>query len=325
MSLFTKKFVYLIDSNQRISGTSSNFTIAIPIPIGNKYNRIIVSNAIIPKSYYLIRNGFNTFQILENGVSKVIILNIGNYSLSEFTLELIRALSVGTLFTYDVVFSSRLGKFTYTVSNNLGSQPTFIFTTNVYEQLGFYVNSSNTFNTNTLTSTCVINLNPNEMIFICSDLVNNAEGGILEVIPMASSCDFSFVYYQATSTHQIKELTNRNNQTFNFRITDSRYNVLDLNGKEVSITICIHEEDDTNMLIKENILIKNSEKLNRRLQQTTTTTAEVSVPIQAVDGVSNPTSINPPAVEIPDPNIIDISNIQTTTNLDASDYTVGFL
>ena len=319
----------MIDSNQRISGTSSNFTCAIPIPVGNKYNRIIVSNAIIPKSYYLIRNGFNTFQILENGVSKVIILYIGNYSLSEFTLELIRALSVGTSFTYDVVFSSRLGKFTYTVSNNLGSQPTFIFTTNVYEQLGFYVNSSNIFNTNILTSTCVINLNPNEMIFICSDLVNNAEGVILEVIPMASSCDFSFVYYQATSTHQIKELTNRNNQTFNFRITDSRYNVLDLNGKEVSITICIHEEDDTNMLIKENILIKNSEKLNRRLAQTTT--AEVSIPTQTVDGVSNPTSINPTPSEIPDPNIkqadvpFDISNILTTTNLDASDYTVGFL
>ena len=161
------------------------------------------------------------------------------------------------------------------------------------------------------------------MIFICSDLVNNAVGSILEVIPMCATPDFSFVHYQATSTHQIKELTNRNNQTFDFRITDSRYNVLDLNGKEVSITICIHEEDDTNMLIKENILIKNSEKLNRRLQQSTTT--EVTVPIQTVDSASNPTSINPPAIEIPDPNIIDISNILTTTNLDASDYTIGFL
>ena len=170
--------------------------------------------------------------------------------------------------------------------------------------------------------------NPNEMIFISSDLVNNAEGGILEVIPMASSCDFSFVYYQATSTHQIKELTNRNNQTFNFRITDSRYNVLDLNGKEVSITICIHEEDDTNMLIKENILIKNSEKLNRRLQQstTTTTTADINIPTQAIDGGSRDVpSIPTPPLEIPDRNIIDISNIQTNKNLDASGFIVGFL
>ena len=154
---------------------------------------------------------------------------------------------------------------------------------------------------------------------------------------MAASPDFSFVYYQATSTHQIRELTNRNNQTINFRTTDSRYNILYLHGKEVSITICIYEEDDTNMLIKKNSLIKNSEKLNRRLQQTTTTTAEVSVPIQAVDGVSQDVSSNPnPPSAIPDPNIkqaellkedvpFDISNIQTTTNLDASDFTVGFL
>ena len=297
----------------------------------------------------MIRDGFNTFQIIENGITKPIILQIGNYSLSEFTLELTRALNVGTTFTYTITFNNRLGKFKYDVTLNSNYQPTFIFTTNVYEQLGFYSDSSNIFVNNSLTSSCIINLNPNEMVFICSDLVNNAVGSILEVIPMCGSPDFSFVYYQATSTHQIKELTNRNNQTFNFRITDSRFNILDLNGKEVSISICLHEEDNTNMLIRENILIKNAEKLNNRRLETTKPEAPIGAVAQettvqptggesgtlrerentttmkSLDGKADTNSnLEQNKESKPDPNMVDSASIQTIPNLDQSNFVIGF-
>ena len=248
MSIFIKKFVALIDSSQRVSGTSSNLSISVPVPSGNNFDRVLVLSCIIPKSYYLIRSSYNTFVIQEKTALGVItlntiILNVGNYSLTDWMSELKRAINYGSLYTYDITYSSSLGKFLYTVTGNF-YQPVFIFTTNVYEQCGFYINSSNTFVSSSLTSTCVINLNPNQMLYICSDMVSNSHQSILEVIPTSCSPDFSFIYYQATNDHTMKELTNNQTTLFNFSIRNSKLEVIDLNGKEISIVLCLHKYSD---------------------------------------------------------------------------------
>ena len=264
MSLFQLKFYHIVDSSDRISGTTNNFSINIPMPNDNEYNRIILNSAIIPKSFYLIRDGYNTF-ILSEGVNLwTVSIPIGNYTLSEFLIQIQALLDDHTFiqFTYVMTFSKRLGKFTFTVSNNSGVQPSFIFTTNVFEPMGFDKNTTNTAVGNVLTSSNIINLNPNEMIYVCSDLVNNSENQILEAIPMSNIPDYSYQYYQNTSTHTVKELTNNRNQTFTFQIKDSFHRLLDLNGKNIVFTICCHKENNTDELIRENILINNSEKLS---------------------------------------------------------------
>lgn len=265
MSLFTKKFFHIVDSSDRISGTSFNFNINIPMPSGNDYNRIILNSAVIPKSFYLIRDGYNTFTLKEGTNLWTITIPIGNYTLNEFTIAIQALLDDHTFiaFTYVMSFSKRLGKFTWTVSGNAGVQPYFIFTTNVFEPLGFDKNTTNIAVANVITSTNIINLNPNEMIYICSDMCNNAENQILEAIPMCNIPDYSYQYYQTTTTHTMKELTNNNNLTFTFQIKDSFHRLLDLNGKNIVFTICCHkdEQEMTNELIRESLLINNSEKL----------------------------------------------------------------
>jgi len=263
MSLFQLKFYHIVDSSDRVSGSTNNFIINIPMPNDNEYNRIILNSAIIPKSFYLIRDGYNTF-ILKEGVNLwTVSIPIGNYTLTEFTTQIQALLDDHTFiqFTYVMTFSKRLGKFTWSISNNSGVQPSFIFTTNVFEPMGFDKNTTNTAVGNVLTSTNIINLNPNEMIYVCSDLVNNSENQILEAIPMSNIPDYSYQYYQNTSTHTIKELTNNRNQTFTFQIKDSFHRLLDLNGKNIVFTICCHKEHNTDELIRENILINNAEKL----------------------------------------------------------------
>ena len=266
MSLFIKKFFFIVDSADRISGSSNNFSINIPMPTDNNYNRILVNSAIIPKSFYLIRDGYNTFTLKEGINLWTISIPIGNYTLSEFTTSIQALLDDHTFiaFTYIITFSKRLGKFVFTVSNNSSVQPSFIFTTNVFETLGFDKNSSNLFVANTITSSNIINLNPNEIIYICSDLVNNSQNQILEAIPMCNIPDYSYQYYQNTSTHTIKELTNNRNQTFTFQIKDSFHRLLDLNGKNIVFTLCIHKEDNTNELIKESLLLHNEDTLSSR-------------------------------------------------------------
>ena len=88
MSLFTKKFFYIVDSSDRLSGTTNNFTINIPMPTDNHYNRILVNSAVIPKSFYLIRDGYNTFTLKEGTNLWSITIPIGNYTLTEFTTSI---------------------------------------------------------------------------------------------------------------------------------------------------------------------------------------------------------------------------------------------
>lgn len=255
MSLFIKKYYKIVDSSDRISGTSNNFVININMPAGNEYNRIILNSAVIPKSFYLIRETYNTFTLKEGVNLWTITIPIGNYTLSEFLIQIQALLDDHTFiqFTYVMSFSKRLGKFTWIVSGNAGVQPSFIFTTNVFESFGFDKNTTNVFVADSLTSSNIINLNPNEMVYICSDLVNNAENQILEAIPMCNIPDYSYQYYQNTTTHTIKELTNNRNQTFSFQIKDSFHRLLDLNGKNIVFTLCIHKEEEKSKSIQENI------------------------------------------------------------------------
>ena len=264
MSIFANRFNFLVDSQFRNSGTSSHFNFTIPLPTYNDYDSILISNAIIPKSYYLIRAGYNTFTLVEEGVNILVTINIGNYNLLDFMNEVKGDINSASSYSgnpYTITYIKPLGKFVFHCVVPVIAQPRFVFTNNVYETMGFSKNTTNQFVGGILSSTNVINLNPQEMIYICSDLVNNSIGQVLEVIPMCTVPDFSFQYYQTTSTHTTKELTNNRNTTFNFTITDSSFRQLDLNGKEVVFTICCHKNtiDETNKMIKENILINNHE------------------------------------------------------------------
>lgn len=265
ISIFANRFNFLVDSQFRTSGTTSNFTFTIPLPTYNDFDSILVSSAIIPKSYYLIRAGYNTFTVVEEGINITITLGIGNYSLTDFIQNISNSLSTYSSYgagAYTVTYDKALGKFNFTCGFNT-LQPKFIFANNVYETLGFNKNSTNVFISGSITSPNVINLNPQEMIYICSDMVNNSVGQVLETIPMSNICDWSFQYYQATGIHTTKELTNNRNTTFNFMITDSSFRELELNGKNVVFNICCHKDSvkETNAIIKENILINNQEKL----------------------------------------------------------------
>ena len=260
MSIFNTRFIFLVDSQFRNSGTSSKFNFTIPLPVYNEYDSVLISNAVIPKSYYLIRAGYNTFTIVEEGINISVPLSIGNYNLNDFLLNIKSALnSVSTLsggISYNITYDKSLGKFNFICLVPTVLEVKFIFTNNVYETMGFNKNTTVTLVSNYLQSPNVINLNPQEMIYICSDLVNNSVGQILEVIPMSNIPDWSFQYFQTTSSHTTKELTNNHNTTFNFVITDTSFRELDLNGKNVVFSICCHKNtsEETNAIVKENIL-----------------------------------------------------------------------
>lgn len=266
MSVFTRKYIAVVDSSTRTSGTSSNFQVRIDLPIDNKYNRVILLSAIVPKSYYLIQAGYNTFTLREGAAYFTITIPIGNYSITELLLSLNTLLNAisGIGQEYVVTYSKLTGKLTFTIIAEVVNTY-LIFTTNLFDTLGFDKNSTNVFTSSTLVSTNVVNLNPYECLYIRSDMTANSYGTILDIVPMCMSPNYSFVYYQNTTDHTQKELVGNHNTTFTFTVTDNQNRIVDLNGKDITFTLCLHRDtrEITEDLTRENILIKNQEAMVR--------------------------------------------------------------
>ena len=121
----SENYIAYVNSYNKLVPTdsTSNFTVLINLPKNNNFHKVVVSQLSIPKSFYLVQNGYNTFNIQELGINKLITINVGNYSKSKFLVELNRAiLASSCIWSYVVSFTLSTGKFTYTVSSN-SAQP----------------------------------------------------------------------------------------------------------------------------------------------------------------------------------------------------------
>src|SRR5690349_7428360 len=132
-----KRFVY-IDSNKRISGTHSNFEYDLSVASFQEYTHVCVAQANIPKTYYLIELGENTFTLREDVHDIQISIPAANYTRSnlktvlEGLLNDSSVLGISYTVTTPAVTEGDTGKYTFTCSNNT-VQPSFIFTTYLYE------------------------------------------------------------------------------------------------------------------------------------------------------------------------------------------------
>jgi hypothetical protein len=79
-----------INSQNRVSGTDGNFFYNINLPTneGHKYNRVVVTECSIPKSYYMVQAGFNTFILREGASSVTVTITPGNYTLQAFNTNI---------------------------------------------------------------------------------------------------------------------------------------------------------------------------------------------------------------------------------------------
>ena len=85
MSLVLNPYYVFINSRDRVAGTDENFTYNINFPVGYEYDRVVVLNCIIPKSYYLIQGSLEgTFTLKEDDTEVEISVSVGSYLLSAF-------------------------------------------------------------------------------------------------------------------------------------------------------------------------------------------------------------------------------------------------
>jgi hypothetical protein len=146
-----RRLFYLSSANRGSGTDASNYTIDLPnFPTGEKFTHVCLLEANIPKSYYMVQAGFNTFTLIENGIPAVVTIPPANYSATCLRTCVGEALTAASLngWVYTITAPTptqpATGKFTFIVTGST-SQPSIVCTTNLYEALGFAANSVNTF------------------------------------------------------------------------------------------------------------------------------------------------------------------------------------
>lgn len=246
MSHILNPYYVYVDSSNRISGTDSNFSYSIPLPPlpgSQRYTHVTVLDALVPKSYFLVQAGLNTFQLSENGTTVTLSMPVGNYTLAVWETTIQSVLNAGSPngYTYNVTFPSvnvvQTGMLTYTVNST--NPISLTFNQFLYEPFGFPKNSTNSFVGGSLTSTTVIKLQSEDRIFITSSLVANPfNDSVLVAFNASANVNFSSItYINYCPEYNTKILASSTNGIYNFCVTNESFTVLNTNGLNICMSL----------------------------------------------------------------------------------------
>lgn len=247
--------MFYINGASRLTGTNSNFTHSIQIPSNSEFDRVVILQLCVPASMYVVPANYNTFVLTEGSTSITIAIPPGNYNANSFLIvlkDLLNHSSPNGL-TYNITYpnsfnSANTGKFTYTVTGS--STVSFTFSTNLYEQFGFYDNSVNTFVAGALVSANVIKFYQQDCIFIHSDICSNSEQAILQECYFNNTNLSNMTYMCPDPQAYSKKLNTNKANVYTFSITDEIGREIDLNGLNWGATLLLFKRDDFTEVFK---------------------------------------------------------------------------
>ena len=256
MSQISHKRFFYINSGNQLSTTSNSFSQFIQVPSNEQYDRIVVTQANIPISYYVIQAGYNTFQLIEPGHAAVTLtVPPGNYTALSFASVLPGILNAGSPsgFTYKMTFPNNItqtqtGLFTYQV--NTGTGPiSFVFNSvnPINEQFGFNIGSTATFVSNgsvsNLTSANVVKFVPEDALFLHCGVVDAGNNDILQEFYNQNNIPFSInSWVNPDPIATSKKLFSNNMSVITFSITNENGIPIYFNGLNVVFTIMMYRD-----------------------------------------------------------------------------------
>ena len=243
--------IYYINSESRISGSSSNFSYLIDIPEGLKIDTCCVLSMTIPRSYYLVRRNQNSVTLTTDGIAQTFQIPLGNYTAINFIttlLGIINGLAVGT---FAMTLSTITGKYSYTYTGP-ASVVSFSFPapSMIGHQMGFDQNSVNTFVAGSLVSANVLDFVSTSTLFLHSDMVED-NTTILQEIYADNTTPFSNLVYNCKFPGMYsKKMKSVSNEVFNFCLTDENDLEVNLNGHDICVTLLLYKKEDLTRLFK---------------------------------------------------------------------------
>lgn len=254
-----KRFFY-ITSGTQLSETVSTFSQELELPDSEEYDRICLTQCLIPLSYYVISAGTNTFILNENGTPVTITVPPGNYdsvNLPAVVVPLLIAASPNTL-TYTMTYPDpstepQTGKFTYQV-NSESVLVFFAFPMNsdLAIRFGFdrgeteyFTPDSDDDGYSTLVSPNVVDFTAQNVVQIHSNLVQDSYTDILQEVYQANVAPITNITYLCPDPMAYsKQLSSSKIKAASFSLTDEFGNPIFLNGLDVVLTIMIYKEPD---------------------------------------------------------------------------------
>lgn len=243
MSKYFNKMIFDIHSEERESGTNSDFMMTLNIPPDKDVNRAVILDAVIKRSWYLIEDGNNTFTLSENGTDVIITIPEGNYNFTSFRITIVNLLNTNSPngWTYSVSIpnpsiEASTAKYTFNCS---GGDPVFIFGDYLYEQMGFLGNSQYTFSSGKLTSVSPVYFNK-DVLHIHSDMIADHQSNRMLTVS-ANGSDFSSIKYQCTDIEAYSKPITKRSNSFQFMIMDEQHKPLKL-SLNVSFTLMLYKE-----------------------------------------------------------------------------------
>lgn len=260
MSYYTDKEIFYINSYNRINGDNSDFTYQLNIDNNIAWDRVVLIDASIPKSYYNVQDGQNTFTLIDDNGTHTITITPSNYTRTSLCTVLSSLLTNGGI-TYTITYQNIMeqgdnGKLIFTCSGN-STQPQFTFDNYLYEQLGFEKNTTYTFSGNSLTSPNICNLSPEGTLFITSNIVQNKSDSILGNIITPIDSSYSYVvYYNSAILEKSKKYSGSGSNVYWFKLVNENGDKINLNGLNMVFTIMIYKSNNIDNLIKGYIKLK---------------------------------------------------------------------
>lgn len=251
MNLIQNSKIFLVNSTNRVSGTHSNFQFYLNILPADGFDRCVVLRGTFPKSFYMVGPG-EYFTLREGALTAQIAIPQGSYNYRSFQTVCASALNAaspsgwGYAITFpNVATEAQTGKYTFTVTGNGGVQPEFIFTTFLYEQMGFAQGSTVTFTGDTVTSTNVITMQREVSLLLNSDIVRNNSGDSIlqDIYPASGDPNFGYISHVMSDLEAESRPINPDatKSIITFYLTDENFTPIDTNGIPMVFTLLCYK------------------------------------------------------------------------------------
>ena len=190
MKVVDKQLIF-ISSDERDSGSSSDFKISIPSHLltcqPHQHMRVILNDVVLPYTWYNAQETNRHFEVVEEGGTPFrVSLNIGSYHAMQLRAHVEERLTYasahsgfGKSYNYSVTFDEISATYSFEIDAPVGinqinftSQTTDLFGS-AYKLLGFAKNSTNKFKQSTLKSTNAISMMLTDALLFHSDLLNS--------------------------------------------------------------------------------------------------------------------------------------------------------
>lgn len=260
-------------SENSISGSNSTFQ-STPVDLGiNDYDSVVLVDANVPKNFYNIPSGYNTFTLTELGQSTTITMPVGIYNVITLQSYLSAQLTAGSTtlgngWTYTVTYSGPTVpdtcKLTYTVTGNSG-QPSITMLAgelSPFRQMGFDDATTYTFSGGVLVSVNGINLALVLTAYIQSNVCIGTYNGILQqflnfgAYPSQSVFYFQQINYDLNMKYYNTSLKN----SWTFSLVDDLYLPIDTLGVPWSFTLTFFKRAVTHELHRSALEIQNEQR-----------------------------------------------------------------